>query len=123
VAVYRVLAGEVFVDAETFTRKIAAEISTAKLRAVRQIKQVKTVSIGVQTDLKGLKNDLRVFLRNDKGEDIDPNKKFFAEKQEQTEPYEAPFNAEMLAELKKQNEISMINNEADRVAGGIEVEV
>jgi len=29
----------------------------------------------------------------------------------------------MLAELKKQNEISMINNEADRVAGGIEVEV
>lgn len=45
-AVFRVLQNEVFVDAETFTRKINAEISNNKLRAFRKIKEAKTQSIG-----------------------------------------------------------------------------
>jgi hypothetical protein len=80
--VYRVLSADIFVDAETFTRKIAADIATSKLRAIKAIKQIKCTSAGTQTDHKGLKNNIRMFLRNSEGDEIDPNKKFYSEKVE-----------------------------------------
>jgi hypothetical protein len=64
-SVFRILQKEVFVDAETFTRRIASEIMTAKMRATKVIKTAKTTSTGVQTDLKGLKNNIKMFLRNE----------------------------------------------------------